>query len=124
MKLLQQKKAEKPQVLGCLVRQLLDVSCNSSVEQMQRRKEIRVPWGTGIVGHVAECRESLNIPDCYTSIGETGFLVDAELKSKYRAKLNLIKEMRVAMSSLIPRFKKMCSDLRKMCSDFQTHPFI
>ncbi|GIY63824.1 dual 3',5'-cyclic-AMP and -GMP phosphodiesterase 11, partial [Caerostris darwini] len=50
---------------GCLVSQLFDVSCHSTVEQMKRNGEIRIPWGTGIVGYVAEYRESLNIPDCY-----------------------------------------------------------
>ena len=24
-----------------------------------------IPWGTGIVGYVAESGESVNIPDCY-----------------------------------------------------------
>ncbi|GIY10685.1 dual 3',5'-cyclic-AMP and -GMP phosphodiesterase 11 [Caerostris extrusa] len=45
----------------CLVNQLLDVSCNPTVEQMQRQKEIRIPWGTT----VAEYRQSLNISDCF-----------------------------------------------------------
>jgi hypothetical protein len=30
--------------------------------------------------------------------------------SKYRAKINMEQEMRVAVSSLIPRFEKMCSE--------------
>ncbi|GFS86020.1 dual 3',5'-cyclic-AMP and -GMP phosphodiesterase 11 [Trichonephila clavipes] len=49
----------------CLVSQLFDVSCSSTIEQMQQKEEIKIPWGTGIVGYVAESRESLNIPDCY-----------------------------------------------------------
>ena len=32
------------------------------------------------------------------------------MKSKYRSKINVEKEMRVAVSSLIPRFEKMCGD--------------
>ncbi|GIY49268.1 cGMP-specific 3',5'-cyclic phosphodiesterase [Caerostris extrusa] len=49
----------------CLVSQLLDVTRSSTVEQMQRKEEIHIPWGNGIVGHVAQHRESLNISDCY-----------------------------------------------------------
>jgi hypothetical protein len=41
--------------------------------------------------------------------------IKAVIKSKYRAKINVEKEMRVALSNLIPRFEKMCSDL-------QAHP--
>ncbi|XP_071039979.1 dual 3',5'-cyclic-AMP and -GMP phosphodiesterase 11 [Parasteatoda tepidariorum] len=48
-----------------LISQLFDVSCSSTMEQMQQKEEIRIPWGTGIVGYVAESKESLNIPDCY-----------------------------------------------------------
>ncbi|GIY75050.1 dual 3',5'-cyclic-AMP and -GMP phosphodiesterase 11 [Caerostris darwini] len=50
----------------CLVSQLFDV--HSTVEQMQRKEEIHIPWGNDIARHVAECRESLNIPDCYKDI--------------------------------------------------------
>lgn len=32
---------------------------------MEKKKEIRIPWGTGIVGYVAESGESVNIPDAY-----------------------------------------------------------
>jgi hypothetical protein len=34
----------------------------------------------------------------------------AVIKSKYRSKINVEQEMRVAVSSLIPRFEKMCGD--------------
>lgn len=32
---------------------------------MEKRDEIRIPWGTGIVGFVAESGEPVNIPDAY-----------------------------------------------------------
>jgi dual 3',5'-cyclic-AMP and -GMP phosphodiesterase 11 len=32
---------------------------------MEKREEIRIPWGSGIVGFVAETGETLNIPDVY-----------------------------------------------------------
>jgi dual 3',5'-cyclic-AMP and -GMP phosphodiesterase 11 len=32
---------------------------------MEKKEEIRIPWGTGIVGYVAESGEPVNIPDAY-----------------------------------------------------------
>jgi hypothetical protein len=32
---------------------------------MEQKEEIMIPWGTGIVGYVAQSGESVNIPDCY-----------------------------------------------------------
>lgn len=32
---------------------------------MEKKEEIRVPWGSGIVGYVAESGEPVNIPDAY-----------------------------------------------------------
>ncbi|GIY63834.1 dual 3',5'-cyclic-AMP and -GMP phosphodiesterase 11 [Caerostris darwini] len=58
-------KGQKGDPSRCPVNQLFDVSCHSTVEQMQRTEEIRIPWGNGIVGHVVEYRKYLNISDCY-----------------------------------------------------------
>ena len=43
---------------------LFDVSSNSTVEEISKN-EIRIPWGVGIVGYVAETGESCNVYDCY-----------------------------------------------------------
>lgn len=51
--------------LRYLVSQLFDVSGQSTIEQMAQKEEITIPWGTGIVGHVADKGVSVNIPDCY-----------------------------------------------------------
>nr|XP_046916300.1 dual 3',5'-cyclic-AMP and -GMP phosphodiesterase 11-like [Dermatophagoides farinae] len=48
-----------------LVSQLFDVCGQSTIEQVSKNEEIIIPWGTGIVGHVAETGEAANIPDCY-----------------------------------------------------------
>jgi len=32
---------------------------------MEKKDEIKIPWGTGIVGYVAESGEPVNIPDAY-----------------------------------------------------------
>lgn len=49
----------------CLVSKLFDVCSQSTLQEMEKKKEIRIPWGTGIVGYVAESGESVNIPDAY-----------------------------------------------------------
>lgn len=48
-----------------LVSKVYDVNADSSVQEMEEKEEIIVPWGTGIVGYVAEHGETVNIPDAY-----------------------------------------------------------
>ncbi|XP_046630158.1 dual 3',5'-cyclic-AMP and -GMP phosphodiesterase 11 isoform X2 [Neodiprion virginianus] len=49
----------------CLVSKLFDVCSRSTLLEMEKKDEIRIPWGTGIVGYVAESGEPVNIPDAY-----------------------------------------------------------
>lgn len=49
----------------CLVSKLFDVCSMSTLQEMEKKKEIHIPWGTGIVGYVAESGEPVNIPDAY-----------------------------------------------------------
>lgn len=44
---------------------LFDVCSKSTPEQMEQLDEIRIPWGSGIVGYVAESGDPVNIPDAY-----------------------------------------------------------
>lgn len=37
----------------------------STLEEIVQQEEVRVAWGTGIAGHVAESGERVNIPDAY-----------------------------------------------------------
>ncbi|CAH1793418.1 unnamed protein product, partial [Owenia fusiformis] len=49
-----------------LVSKLFDVSTESTLEGcVDKTEEIRIPWGMGIVGHVAKTGERVNIPDAY-----------------------------------------------------------
>jgi hypothetical protein len=50
------------------------------------------------------------IPFATSYLCEAGFSEVAVMKSKHRANINEEKEMRVAVSSLIPRFEKMYGD--------------
>lgn len=49
----------------CLVSKLFDVCPRSTLEEIVQQDEVRVAWGTGIAGHVAESGEPVNIPDAY-----------------------------------------------------------
>ena len=49
----------------CLISNLFDVSSSSTVEEMNRKSEIRISWGSGIVGHVAATGLPVTIADCY-----------------------------------------------------------
>lgn len=49
----------------CLVSKLFDVCPRSTLEEMEKQDEVRVAWGTGIAGHVAESGDPVNIPDAY-----------------------------------------------------------
>jgi dual 3',5'-cyclic-AMP and -GMP phosphodiesterase 11 len=49
-----------------LVSKLFDISSDSTYEEItERDAEIRIPWGTGISGYVAETGTPVNIPDAY-----------------------------------------------------------
>lgn len=49
----------------CLVSKLFDVCSKSTLMEMEKKEEIWIPWGTGIVGYVAESGDPVNIPDAY-----------------------------------------------------------
>ena len=48
-----------------LVSKVHDVNADSTVEEVSANEEIVVPWGTGIVGYVAEHGETVNIENAY-----------------------------------------------------------
>ena len=56
----------------CLVSKLFDVCSLSTLKEMEKKEEIRIPWGSGIVGYVAQSGEPVNIPDAYkvTCLGD------------------------------------------------------
>lgn len=49
----------------CLVSKLFDVCSRSTPEEMEKKDEIKIQWGHGIVGFVAQSGEPVNIPDAY-----------------------------------------------------------
>ncbi|XP_032591613.1 dual 3',5'-cyclic-AMP and -GMP phosphodiesterase 11 isoform X1 [Drosophila grimshawi] len=67
----------------CLVSKLFDVCPRSTVEEMEQQEEVRVAWGTGIAGHVAESGEPVNIPDAYQ---DERFNCEIDSQTGYRTK--------------------------------------
>ncbi|KAJ8915032.1 hypothetical protein NQ315_016007 [Exocentrus adspersus] len=67
----------------CLVSKLFDVCSKSTLMEMEKKDEIRIPWGTGIVGYVAESGEPVNIPDAYQ---DARFNHDVDALTGYRTK--------------------------------------
>ena len=49
----------------CLVSKLFDVCPRSTMSELNSQEEVRVAWGTGIAGFVAESGEPVNIADAY-----------------------------------------------------------
>ncbi len=47
---------------------------------------------------------------------KTGFFAVASLKTKYRSRLNIEHDLRVAISKLLPRFEQICSEKQAHCS--------
>lgn len=45
---------------------------------MEQQEEVRVAWGTGIAGHVAESGEPVNIPDAYQVSGKFFFCIQVQ----------------------------------------------
>ena len=48
-----------------LVSKVFDVNAESKLDDIKDLAEIRIPWGTGIVGYSAETGETVNIADAY-----------------------------------------------------------
>ena len=56
------------------------------------------------------------VPFATSYLHETGFSAVAVIKSKYRNKIDIEREMRVAISNIAPRFDKMCREQQAHCS--------
>ncbi|KAK3863052.1 hypothetical protein Pcinc_031134 [Petrolisthes cinctipes] len=60
--------AQGPPSARCLVAKLFDVTVDTVLEEAlsnAAEREILLPWGVGIVGHVADTKEVINIKDAY-----------------------------------------------------------
>ncbi|XP_022186791.2 dual 3',5'-cyclic-AMP and -GMP phosphodiesterase 11 isoform X3 [Nilaparvata lugens] len=67
----------------CLVSKLFDVCSRSTLQEMEKKEEIRIPWGMGIVGFVAESGQPVNIPDAYK---DERFNHDIDVRTGYKTR--------------------------------------
>ncbi len=56
------------------------------------------------------------LPFATSYLCETGFSAVASLKTRYRSRLNIEHDLRVAISKLLPRFQQICSEKQAHCS--------
>ncbi len=66
-----------------------------------------------LIGQRAVC---ILLPFATSYLCEMGFSAVASLKTKYRSQLNIEHDLRVAVSSLQPRFEKLCNAKQAHCS--------
>ena len=66
-----------------------------------------------LIGQRAVC---ILLPFATSYLCEMVFSAVASLKTKYRSQLNIEHDLRVALSSLQPRFEKMCNAKQAHCS--------
>lgn len=65
-----------------------------------------------LIGQRAVC---ILLPFATSYLCEMGFSAVASLKTKYRSQLNIEHDLRVAVSSLQPRFEKLCNAKQPHC---------
>lgn len=81
-----------------LVSTVFDVNAESKVEDLDDLEEIRVPWGTGIVGYVAEKGETVNIANAYE---DERFNQEIDLKTGYTTRSILCMPVRNGFGEVI-----------------------
>lgn len=96
---------------------LIELSCDNSLKTKFSSIDLTKFWISIKDEYplLSDKAQRILIPFSTSYLCEAGFSAVAVIKSKYRTKINVEKEMRVAVSCLIPRFEKMCSDM-------QAHP--
>mgnify|MGYP002775206681 CR=1 FL=1 len=96
---------------------LIELSCDSSLKTRFASVDLVEFWLSIQNEYPNLTCKTLNIfiPFATSYLCEAGFSAVAAIKNKYRSKINVEQEMRVAVSSLIPRFEK-------LCGDHQAHP--
>lgn len=97
---------------------LIDLQGDTGLEMKFKESSLTSFWIGVQKEHPILSEKALKIltPFATTYSCETGFSALAAMKSKYRSRLNVTKELRVALSELTPRFNKLCAEKK------QSHP--
>ena len=92
--------------------QLIELSCDTAWKQGFQNVSLVQFWLNLNSEYNALSSKALKIllPFAPSYLCETGFSALAAMKTKYRARLIVEKELRVAISSIIPRFISLCAN--------------
>ena len=92
--------------------QLIELSCDTALKQRFQNVSLVQFWLNLNSEYNALSSKALKIllPFATSYLCETGFSALAAMKSKYRARLIVKKELRVAISSITPRFNSLCAN--------------
>lgn len=90
---------------------LIELSCDTSLKKIFQSETIFQFWLNRREEYKILSDKAINIllPFVTSYLCETGFSALAAMKPKYRARLAIEKELRVAVSSITPRFNKLCA---------------
>ena len=94
--------------------QLIDMSCDSTLRLKFASQTLSEYW-LGVEREyplIGQKAVNILLPFATSYLCEMGFSTVAALKTKYRSQLNIEQELRVAVSSLKPRFGMMCTAKR------------
>ncbi|XP_063931161.1 zinc finger BED domain-containing protein 5-like [Zophobas morio] len=95
--------------------QVIELSCDSSLKLQYDKDKLFEFWSS--VSHeyrvISTAALKVLLPFATSNLCETGFSALAVIKDKYRLKIDVEKEMRVAISKLEPRLQKLTDDNKK-----------
>ncbi|XP_035220955.1 SCAN domain-containing protein 3-like isoform X1 [Stegodyphus dumicola] len=92
---------------------IIDLSSDSTLKQMFRDENNIVTFWLRVKDDFPTLTNKalkIVLPFVTSYLCETGFSTVAVLKTKYRSRLMIEKELRTAISSMIPRFEKICAE--------------
>lgn len=99
--------------------ELIDLQCDDSLKVRFEEENSLSSFWISVKEEYPRLYEKATrmlIPFATTYLCETGFSALASMKSKYRGRLDISKELRVALSDISPRFIKLCEEKK------QAHP--
>jgi len=91
---------------------LIELSCDTSLKKIFQKETLVTFWLNRSEEYNTLSSKAMQVllPFVTSYLCETGFSALAVMKSKYRARLFVEKELRVALSSIKPRFDKLCAN--------------
>uniref|UniRef100_A0A1A9VI02 HAT C-terminal dimerisation domain-containing protein n=1 Tax=Glossina austeni TaxID=7395 RepID=A0A1A9VI02_GLOAU len=92
---------------------IIDLSSDSTLKQMFRDENNIVTFWLRVKNDFPTLTNKaleILLPFVTSYLCETGFFTVAVLKTKHRSRLMIEKEQRTAISSMIPRFEKICAE--------------